>query len=232
MIDETDITMKWALGFQRAREQYENLIENVVYSEHSIQQLHKMLKRYPYGTVIDATTMCGGNRELIHLHFQFEWVGVQSSLNQKLRQALNRAIQDRGVPDDLTSALGSFCFYAAIERATIGREVATIDAISVYIKDNYTFNTNLGEASQYLGHWSRKGIIVVPATEGATLAGREWADFAVGLGNPSVKGNVYYPVRNKDFRSWQQKHGRGGDFFIYSDRRILSLLLRPIRVRL
>ncbi|MGN5354419.1 DUF6402 family protein [Ralstonia sp. L16] len=35
--------------------------------------------------------------------------------------------------------------------------------------------------------------------------------------------NVYYPIRNKDYRNWQLKHGQGGDFIIYSDRRSIPL---------
>jgi hypothetical protein len=25
-----------------------------------------------------------------------------------------------------------------------------------------------------------------------------------------------YPISNKDFRNWREKHGQGGDFLIYS----------------
>lgn len=231
MIDKTDITMKWALGFQRAKISYADLVKNVIYSATSIGELRKILRRYPERTIVDAETLFCGKIEDIHKFLQFEMAAVEGTLEDKASQALNRAVEDRGVPDDLTATLGSFNFYAAIERASIGNGVATVSEISVYIRDNYTFGTAPGYASQYLGHWSSKGIIVVPITEGATVAKREWANFSVKLGDPKIKGNVYRPVRNKDFRLWQKMHGRGGDFFIYSDRIILSLI-RPIVVAL
>ncbi len=227
MIDKTNVTMKWALGFERAKAQYENLVHNVIYSQASLQQLAKILQRYPPQTNIDARST---QIEDIHTYLQFERAGVESTWSQKLEQARKRAVEDRGVPDDLTAALGSFTFYVAIERAFVNARSATVSEISVYIKDNYTFTTDPGSVSQYLGHWSSKGVIVVPPTEGSTLANRGWANFAVKLGDPKVKGNVYYPVRNSDFRKWQVKHRRGGDFIIYSNRIVLLLLLRPIKV--
>ncbi|WP_154316343.1 DUF6402 family protein [Burkholderia pseudomallei] len=230
MINKTDITMKWALGFQRAKAQYEHLVKQAIFSDKSRNKLAEILSRYPSRTDVDAERLYCGDVQQVHKFLQFQRVGVESSWPAKLQQAMNRAVYDRGVPDDLTAALGSFTIYAAIERAYVGERTATVSEISVYIKDNYTFNTDPGDASQYLGHWSSKGVIVVPATEGSTVANHEWANFAVKLGDPTVKGNVYYPVRNRHFRNWQLKHHRGGDFFIYSDRIMLSLLLHPIEV--
>lgn len=46
-----------------------------------------------------------------------------------------------------------------------------------------------------------------------------------------VKGNVYYPVHNKDFRQWAMKYQRGGDFIIFSDRKRVRLR-QPIRIKL
>jgi hypothetical protein len=233
MIDKTDVKMKWVLGFSRAKEQRDNLIENVIRSPSGVGALRKILLRYVNNGSVNASEMCGNDLALIHKHFQFEYVPVEGTFMQKAMQALNRAIQDRGVPDDLTAALGSFNIYAAVESAYIDRNrVATVKAISIYIKDPYTFTTDRGEVSQYLGHWSSKGVIVVPITEIATLGNQWWANFPVKIGDAHRKGNVYYPVRNSDFRNWQMKHRRGGDFVIYSDREVLSLLTRPIVIQL
>jgi hypothetical protein len=233
MIDKTNISMKWALGFVRAKEQYDELIKDAIYSDKSLEALRQILRRYPRGaTVLNATEMYDGNIELIHRNLQFQHVKVDSSFTQKLTQALNRSVADRGIPDDLTAALGSFSFYVAIERAWVDRYTAKVSAISVYIKDNYTFNTAPGIASQYLGHWSSKGIIAVPLSEAGNFLNLEWANFPVSLGNPRKKGNTYFPIRNSDFRKWQTRHNRGGDFIIYSDRHILPLLLNPIEIRL
>lgn len=208
------------------------MIESLIYNNKSIEQLQKKLARYRPGTAIDASRIYKDDVEAIHQHLQFQRVGVESSWPQKLEQAYNRAVEHRGVPDALTAALGSFMFYAAIEDAYIGNGRATVDKISVYIKDNYTFNVEPQAVSQYLGHWSSKGVIVVPLTQGATLISRAWANHPVKLGDVKIKGNVYYPVRNSDFRRWQHKHNQGGDFIIYSDRIIVPLLSRPITVSL
>jgi hypothetical protein len=44
-----------------------------------------------------------------------------------------------------------------------------------------------------------------------------------------AKDAVLYPVRNSDFRAWQLKHNRGGDFIIYTDRLTVKLAT-PITV--
>ncbi|BBP95831.1 hypothetical protein BSFA1_09600 [Burkholderia sp. SFA1] len=102
------------------------------------------------------------------------------------------------------------------------------------MKDRYTFDGEEGSKSQYLGHWSKNGVIVVPAYEAANLAGIPWLDYPVVLGgNFSADlykdGKVYYPVRNNSFREWQLKHKRGGDFIILSDYKPIRLE-RPIEV--
>ncbi|MFL9960592.1 DUF6402 family protein [Paraburkholderia sediminicola] len=127
------------------------------------------------------------------------------------------AEQSRGTPDDLTAALGSFNFYAAIAGARIEPGIITVTHIVVYVKDNYTFNTNANETSQYLGHWNRKGVIVVPTFVAAQVANIDWLEFPVAVYTSGPKYRVYYPVKNSTFRTWQMKHRQGGDFIIYSD---------------
>ncbi|WP_143037231.1 DUF6402 family protein [Paraburkholderia tuberum] len=121
--------------------------------------------------------------------------------------------------------------------ASSGKEghtrVAEISGIYVYIKDSYDFTDKPGEASQYLGHWSKNGVIVL-AYNGAMSYLNEprlYFSYPVALGNPKVRGNVYYPLHNKDFREWAIKHQRGGDFLIYSDRKIVRID-PPIKVYL
>ena len=125
------------------------------------------------------------------------------------------------MPDDLTGALGSFNFYAAVRHAWFndaGR-VAFVGEVSVYVRDPYEFSNE-----QYLGHWSPSHVAVVPARQ---MAG--WLDYPV----TSVydKDSVLYPVTNKDYRDWRQQHGQGGDFMIYTDR-LTVRLDSPIRVEL
>jgi hypothetical protein len=105
--------------------------------------------------------------------------------------------------------------------------------IVVYVTDGYSFEGPSDTRSQYLGHWSKEGVIVVPAYAGANLAGLPWLDYPVTAGNSAESlyqpGKVYYPVRNLSFRDWQLRHRRGGDFIIYSDWKSIRLE-KPIRV--
>ncbi|WP_375791829.1 DUF6402 family protein [Paraburkholderia atlantica] len=136
-----------------------------------------------------------------------------------------------GVPDDLTAALGSFVIYAAIGHVRLSRDpfgtqrtTAEVTGAWVYVKDNFTFTDEPGERSQYLGHWSSNGVIVMPlAGVAATSRYVPYVESPVTLGDPVIKGQVYYPIHNSDFRQWAIRHQRGGDFIIYSDRRYVPL---------
>ncbi|WP_434660932.1 DUF6402 family protein [Paraburkholderia sp. A3BS-1L] len=100
-------------------------------------------------------------------------------------------------------------------------------------KDSYDFTDKPGDVSQYLGHWSSKGVIVVPydGLVGQLNAPSLYLPYPVARGDMRVKGNVYYPVHNKDLRQWAMKHQRGGDFIIFSDRKRVRLR-EPIRIKL
>jgi hypothetical protein len=81
----------------------------------------------------------------------------------------------------------------------------------------YEFSTN-----QYLGHWNSRHVAIVPAYLAAH--GRRWLDYPV-----VDRGDVVYPVTNKSYRDWRQRHDQGGDFIIYTDR-INIRLDPPLRV--
>ncbi|WP_269112397.1 DUF6402 family protein [Burkholderia diffusa] len=89
------------------------------------------------------------------------------------------------------------------------------------MRDGYSFEGPMDTTSQYLGHRSRNGVIIVPEVATANLADVRWLDYPVVIGelaeNLFRSGKVYYPVRNRSFREWQLKHRRGGDFVVYSD---------------
>jgi hypothetical protein len=169
--------------------------------------------------------LCKKDPIMLHRHFQFQRMGVDGTFAQKINLLLTSQWERSGAPDDLTGALGAFVIYAAIAHAEVTydikarRKIAIVTGIWVYVKDNYTFTDGEGDRSQYLGHWSSNGVIVLPLDAVAeTSRYIPYLDYPVTLGNPLVKGNVYYPVYNSDFRKWELKHHRGGDFVTYSDR--------------
>ena len=64
--------------------------------------------------------------------------------------------------------------------------------MGIYLWDTYDFNGH-----QVLGYWSTSGARQHPFSGGDL-------------------------VTNGDFRDWRNRHGRGGDFFVYSDVRTVS----------
>lgn len=62
-------------------------------------------------------------------------------------------------------------------------------------------------------------------------ANKEWVDGPVYQDPLRANFNVLYPVKNSDFRNWQLKHNRGGDYIIYTDWQPVRLS-QPIKVTL
>lgn len=129
----------------------------------------------------------------------------------------------------------------------------TITHVYVYLRDYYSFNDDENGGSQYLGHWNRRGVIIALDAAIAEMISKKLSPSAqLELGNdaryylPSIpdhldkpvdiksqlrKGEVFYPVRNRDFRQWRELKNRGGDFVIYSDFQRIKLP-KPIVVDL
>lgn len=104
-------------------------------------------------------------------------------------------------------------------------------------KDNYSFNDENGAAKiQYLGHWNKKGIIITTGGVISELVDDNKIHTDLGnsrsvkthpnldylMSNPLDKPidkrtgvikkfkeeDVYYPIYNKNFNNWRQKHNR------------------------
>ncbi|CAB3778939.1 hypothetical protein LMG28688_00640 [Paraburkholderia caffeinitolerans] len=236
MYDITTVKMSWILKFERAKEQYNELIKNRIYNQAAISVLRERLVPYrDFIVPMKIWDICKNNMPILHRYFHFQRVNVGSSLAQKIDEFMESQFHRNGIPDDLTGALGSFNLYAApadVKIDYVTRE-AVISSVYVYVKDSYDFTDEAGSVSQYLGHWSTKGVIVVPY-HGLIQQLNIWSlyvPYPVARGNVRVKGNIYYPVHNKDFRAWAIKHQRGGDFMVFSDRKRCQLRV-PIRIKL
>lgn len=261
MIDKSIITMDWVLKFRRARSAFENLTEQSYYAKdswtgklearpqlytHSIlrtkgtnEKLRKSLIPFWQSQApISTWRVCNQDIEKLHQDFQFQFLQVNGSLPQKIAEQLRVALS-QGIPDDLTGALGSFNFYAAVSRFHIERNgknvIAVVTDIAVYVKDSYTFTTNPGKPSQYLGHWNKRSAVI--SSYAAVSSEFVDADYPLVVDKKPVRPGtfledmIYYPVRNRSFRDWQNKHRQGGDFIAYSDLSRVRLGT-PIRVML
>lgn len=118
-----------------------------------------------------------------------------------------------------------------------------ITHIYVYAKDSYSFYDK-GKASQYLGHWNKTGVVIltdaaaaswgmkkimdssekdVPWNQRIELENDTYPPFPVDLVGKLLGKDIFYPIRNRDYREWRDKKGRGGDFLIFSDLQLIRL---------
>ncbi|SAK94503.1 hypothetical protein AWB80_06977 [Caballeronia pedi] len=235
MFDTTTITLNWLLKFARAREAFNILCSReVLTSPAAMRVFRKKIAPFQSSFSVITNEICKEDMLKLHQQFQFQFSAVEGTWIDKLKSAKALFHKDESFPDDLTGALGSFNFYAAPREfhiRKIGPPTAFIYSVFIYVKDNYTFTDATGEVSQYLGHWSKKGVILVPRDNVLTALNipsislpidDDWFESAVSIGNARKAGNVYYPIRNSSFRDWQNKHHRGGDFVIFSDLRVVN----------
>ncbi|MCC8400293.1 DUF6402 family protein [Paraburkholderia sp. MMS20-SJTN17] len=231
MYDTTTVKMDWVLKFPRARHKYDYLVNDAIRSPAALRVLHKKLHFYKHRSELSTRDISRDDPQRLHRFFQFQHVEVDGTFAEKIKLQLMADVARTGVPDDLTAALGSFVIYAAVGHVRLSRDpldtqrtTAEVTGVWTYVKDNFTFTDEPTERSQYLGHWSGNGVIVMPLDGvGAASPYIPYVESPVTLGDPVIKGQVYYPIHNSDFRRWAAKHQRGGDFIIYSDRRFVPL---------
>lgn len=226
MVDSTTVTMDWVLSFARAKEAFQELVQNSARTPRALDVLADKLRPYKQRSNLWTQQEVSTDALEFHRKFQFQLQQVNATWGQRIAEFLARSTTAGGVPDDLTGALGSFNFYAAVAFAQFepmgAHTEAIVTHIAVYVRDSYEFSDD-----QYLGHWSPSHVAVVPAHQIA--AGNGWLDYPVVQGSIHDKDSVLYPVTNKDYRDWRQRHRQGGDFMIQTDR--LSVKLEsPIRV--
>jgi hypothetical protein len=233
MYDMTTITLDWVLGFARAKEKFDLLINErirlpvareALIRKRSLRYKDQYEGAYKYRILpIENSDLAKNDPIALHRDYQFQRATVDGTLGDKIALLLKTNLLNNGAPDDLTGALGSFNFYAAVAKATIswdaktGRSKAVVTGIYVYVKDGYTFTDEAGARSQYLGHWSHDRVIVVlydaaaekisrlPYDKDVPAVGYTF-DAPVAVGDIATKGNVHYPVYNSSFREWAIKH--------------------------
>ena len=237
MIDKKSISLDWVLGFSRAKTAFDVLRRNDnLVTPKSIKVLKKIFNEHAGKYEVRTDVECKGDIQLIHKDFQFQLATVEGSWGQKIDQFMMREVLFRGIPDELTLILGSFNLYAAISRMVFGNDVdgrfGLVTHIYIYAKDGFTFTDGDREASQYLGHWNKKSIAVVPLQEALLVTTKKgWIDHPVFQDPLRGDFSILYPVKNSDFRAWQLAHKQGGDFIIYTDK-IGVGLAQPIKVYL
>ncbi len=227
MIDTKSITMEWVLSFPRAKKEFDELKTGKIFQTlKSIEAIKKIALKFHQEYQIKAWEQSEKDIQRLHHEFQFQYIKVEGSIWQKFQQYGKQLWSAGGIPDELTLILGSFNIYAAIAYANFtnssGKRFINITHVYFYVRDGFTFTDDAETASQYLGHWSKKGVAIVILKQATVTSGIEWVDVPT-LHKTSLGLSVMYPVKNSDFRKWQLLHKQGGDYIIYTDKIIVKL---------
>ena len=273
-IDDTTVTLDWALKFGSVKKKFNNLLAEAIYSEKAVDIVKEKVRKKIYETFVThgstslsfGTTDYLGDLRQFHIdwHFQRAYISTQDTANGL-------------VATDLSGSLGKFNIYAAIGNVVVSGDryfkydgkqgtktfflepKIQITHVYVYLRDNYSFNDEAGsKKSQYLGHWNKSGFVVTGGSFISDLVdgkrihtdlgnSREYkytnlyylisngldkpVDARRGMIRKFREEDFYYPIYNKSYREWREKHNRGGDFMIYSKPKYMKLK-RPIEFSL
>ena len=140
--NDTIVKMKWVLAHARAREVYDQLIRDRIWSNPAAQkQIRAMLKKRG---LLRGHGACFGVFQSTQSIIDENAVNYRA-VNQDLFEGL----------DDMAAALGNFTFHVqiggSVERALNDKFLVRIGAIGIYIRDNYDFT-----GRQHLGFWNSK----------------------------------------------------------------------------
>ncbi len=200
--DFDSVTMKWLLGFSPPKEAYDAAIRDDVWiSANARKEIVKFLKKHDkfksHRTYFDEFGEPPEHRHEGHIQ--------RHPFSMPKLDQLDADNWDDYVAyiarSNLYFIIGGFVEPSA---KVNGNYNVTINKIGIYIRDNYDFNDDPDPLfyepdTQPLGYWKYPGY-----------AGRN-----------EKKG---CEDNNKIFRAWREKHGKGGDFYVYSDLNIIRTL--------
>ncbi|GKT22720.1 DUF6402 family protein [Acidovorax sp. SUPP3334] len=190
-IDQTIVTMAWALRFGRTQEVLDELMRTIAgkMSPKSYQtskdRLTNRLKRA--GKLGAQAVPFGNSQSAVDLH---ETAHVNS------RNVSANSVEKLTDPiDDMYCALGAFTLHAAAEgvvtplQGKFGQASHRVEVhcLNFYLRDCYDFS-----GDQMLGNWTGTDI------------------------RTFLTSNLYM-AENASFRQWRDAHRKGGDFLIFSD---------------
>jgi hypothetical protein len=263
-IDDSSVTLDWALQFGSVREKYHSLIERKIRSDEALANLRDSFRRYLTENLPSRRSFKLSIEPSVDLRqFHLRWHFQRTPIPQESTLHSNRALTD------LTGALANFNIYAAVAKADILCDKyftydnkkklktlcfdpsITVTHLFAYLKDNYSFSdVKDAEKSQYLGHWNKTGVIITPggffhSRSGYASVDRseihllyltsDGLDFIVDTRKSFFQkhreADIYFPIHNRTYSDWREKHGRGGDFMIYS-KPVIVQLRHPINVHL
>ncbi|MDC9595064.1 DUF6402 family protein [Xenorhabdus sp. IM139775] len=189
-VNDSIVKMEWAMNFKQVKEAAEELVQKWA-SPNGIKLLKKRL---------------GGSSNKIGYSDSVIELDTYAQVNYKEIGSLTDTI------DDYFGAIGKATLKLAV-RGHVDKietkNVFIIEKLGVYLKDSYDFVN----PDEFLGVWSREEVLskVKTVVYMGFYKDNMWRELATG------EYSKYVPVYNKDFREWQNKHNKGGDFIVFSD---------------
>jgi hypothetical protein len=256
MIDTDTVKLNWLMGYERIKAKYDDLLSRVDNTK-AVGEMRKKFAAFiatnpSFRGPLDTLQFCNGDLQDMHTAFQFQLAHVDTldGLIEAKWSHLGDYLKNFGM-SDVTASLASFYFYATVAKANLKQETYSkyntltgtqycrrtqveVTHIYAYVKDSYSFN-DVGPSSQYLGHWNKTGVVIVPSAAAVSLSASSQKQVALEAGNETTPPfpvdllgklfgkDIYYPVRNRDFLNWRDKKGRGGDFLVFSNRELIKL---------
>lgn len=201
-LDETTVTMQWAMGYARVQAAVKKLRANWA-NPAGVEQLKDQVKRQG----AHRTQQC----------WRFGNLAQPAKILEDTCQVNFLVFGQMSDPmDDFYGAIGKAQINVAVSGIVVpqgqGRVSLEIDELGFYLRDSYDFNDGGSFVSQPLGCWGFQGM----ACGISTQLGVKIKDEVVDEEPATVQGHKYL-VQNQDFRQWRKEHHRGGDFMVLSD---------------
>ncbi|PMS17690.1 hypothetical protein C0Z18_19760 [Trinickia dabaoshanensis] len=173
-LDDTTVTIDWALKYGKVQERLNELVSADIRSEKALALIrHKVTEHVTKTFTGTKSTNPNLGFETAVINSDIRQFHIDWQIQRKMVDIFDTL--DRLTLTDLSATLGNFILYAAIGKVEISKEkffkydrkpaeycidsVAKLTHIYVYLKDNYSFNDVDHSNSQYLGHWNRSGMV-------------------------------------------------------------------------
>jgi hypothetical protein len=226
-VNDSIITMQWALNYPQVQDAFDYLAEN-------------------WNSIAGRKTLRGRL-------FQAGWRPGFSSFSFGDRKA-KAVVQDMKYQVN-TKIFGKYLdtlndFYAAVFKASLKvavigsarydaemkKDLFYVEELGFYIRDTFDFNAKKYEDTFVgLGVWSKEKMLskeetanywtALTSAVSETKNSSSWETFLKNYGG-------FVEVKNADFRRWSEKHGKGGDFYVFSDMLWTDTNTRPFVVEI
>jgi len=203
------VKMDWLRGFDQVKSEYSKLLLDWS-TPKSRAVLHNRLKKSGWYPKKEGHQLGSSNMSALQLdntcQINYKEVGSPTNTFNDYFGAIFKA--------SLKIAVVGFTTYNG------GKNLFHVTKAGFYLRDTYDFNIGDGFVDRHLGLgvWSKNRLLNKDETaeflvwKGKIRTGNAWLDDKL-----FKKYYGFVQVWNEDFKKWSSKHGKGGDFFVFSD---------------